>query len=101
MTAGLFRNIDRHSAARFSFLLSTPVTAAAAFKAFYDLWKAGGVPPPDRAAFYTGIVVSALTGCLVIAFLLRFLRMYSLRVFVYYRVVFGILILALALFARP
>jgi len=83
ITAGLFRNIDRHSAARFSFLLSTPATAAAALKAFYDLWKAGGVAAADQPAFFTGIVVSAMTGCLVIAFLLRFLRSHSLKFFVY------------------
>jgi undecaprenyl-diphosphatase len=101
ITAGLFRNIDRHSAARFSFLLSTPAITAAALKAFYDLYKAGGVPHADRAAFATGILVSAVTGCFVIAFLLRFLRSYSLKFFVYYRIVLGILVLALALFARP
>ena len=96
ITAGLFRNLDRHSAARFSFLLSTPAIAAAALKNFYDLWKSGGVAPSDQAAFFTGIAVSALTGCLVIALLLRYLRANSLKLFVYYRVIFGIVILALA-----
>ena len=33
ITAGLFRNLDRETAARFSFLLSTPAIAAAAAKA--------------------------------------------------------------------
>jgi undecaprenyl-diphosphatase len=100
ITAGLFRNIDRHAAARFSFLLSTPAIAAASLKAFYDLWKAGGVAPSDRTFFFTAIGVSAVTGCLVIAFLLRFLRHNSLTFFVYYRVILGIVILALALFTR-
>jgi undecaprenyl-diphosphatase len=100
ISAGLFRNIDRHAAARFSFLLSTPAITAAAAKAFYDLWKRGGVPPDERTAFATGIAVSALTGCLVIALLLRFLRANSLRVFVYYRIAFGLFVLALA-FVRP
>src|SRR4051812_874890 len=43
ITAGLFRGFDRQSAARFSFLLSTPAIAAAAGKAFHDLHKQGGL----------------------------------------------------------
>ncbi len=100
ITAGLFRNIQRESAARFSFLLSTPAIAAAALLAFKDLYDAGGVPQGEIMAFVTGVIVSALTGCFVIGVLLRFLRDHSLRFFVAYRVIFGILILALAFFRR-
>jgi undecaprenyl-diphosphatase len=96
ISAGLFRNIDRHAAARFSFLLSTPAITAAALKAFWDLYKSGGVPPGERTTFITAIVVSAITGCLVIAFLLRFLRSNSLRPFVWYRIALGVVVLALA-----
>lgn len=100
ITAGLLRNIDRYAAARFSFLLSTPAIAAAALKAFYDLWKHGGVTPDMQVPFAIGIIVSALSGCAVIAFLLRFLRSNSLQFFVWYRIVFGIIVVALALFLR-
>lgn len=100
ITAGLLRHIDRHSAARFSFLLSTPAIGAAALKAFYDLWKSGGVPEDMKIQFFTGIGVSSVTGLLVIGFLLRFLRTYSLQFFVWYRVIFGIIVIALALFFR-
>lgn len=96
MTTGLFRHLDRHSAARFSFLLSTPITAAAAAKALYDLQKAGGVPPELRMHFALGIVLSAAVGCFVIGFLLRYLRSRGLGIFIYYRIAFGLLILALA-----
>ncbi|MGH9672664.1 MAG: undecaprenyl-diphosphate phosphatase, partial [Bryobacteraceae bacterium] len=97
MTAAMFRDIDRYSAARFSFLLSTPAIAAAAAKAFYDLMKQGGIPPEMRLQFVVGVFVSAITGCLVIAFFLKFLRRYSLSFFVYYRVIFGIIVIALAI----
>jgi undecaprenyl-diphosphatase len=96
ITAGLFRHLDRYAAARFSFLLSTPAITAAAAKAFYDLWKSGGVPPEERAVFITAIVASAITGCVVIAFFLRFLKRYSLRFFIWYRIAFGVFVLALA-----
>lgn len=101
IAAGLFRGLDRHSAGRFSFLLSTPAVAAAGAKALYDLYKQGGVPPDMRAPFYVGIAVSALLGCVVIGLFLRFLRVNSLRFFVIYRIAFGILILLLALFVQP
>ena len=100
ITTGLFRGIDRESAARFSFLLSTPAIAAAGAKAFYDLHKQGGIPEDLKLQFYIGMLVSALVGSVVIAFFLKYLRSNSLRFFVIYRVVFGIIVIALALFFR-
>lgn len=101
ISAGLWRNLDRPSAARFSFLLSTPAIAAAALKDFYDLHKhQGGIPPEMHIPFLVGIVVSGITGLAVIHFFLEFLRRRSLNVFVAYRIVFGIMIIALAHFFR-
>jgi len=99
ITAGLFRNLNREAAARFSFLLSTPAIAAAAFKAFWDVHKHGG--RIEVAPFAIGMTVSAVTGCLVIGFLLGFLRRHSLNFFIYYRIIFGIIVIALAVFVRP
>src|SRR5262249_19241835 len=101
ITAALFRNIDRPTAARFSFLLSTPAIAGAAAKAFYDLHKAGGIEPEMRTAFLVGVALSAVTGWFVIAWFLRYLQRQSLSFFVYYRVIFGIIVLALAFIRRP
>jgi undecaprenyl-diphosphatase len=101
VTAGLFRELDRHAAARFSFLLSTPVTAGAAVKGMYDLYKAGGLNDPSgTTTLLTGIIVSAITGCAAIGFLLHYLKRYSLNVFIYYRIIFGIIVIALAVFFR-
>jgi undecaprenyl-diphosphatase len=100
ITAGLFREIDREAAARFSFLLSTPAIAAAAADAFVDLLRHGGIEPHLRTAFILGMSLSALTGCLVISFFLRYLRRHSLYFFVYYRVIFGIIVIALAFIFR-
>lgn len=101
ITAGLFRGMTRESAARFSFLLSTPAIAAAAAKALHDLTKHGGLPHEMLAPFALGVAVSAITGMAVIAWFLRFLRHRSLAFFVYYRIIFGIIVLALAFFRRP
>ncbi len=101
IAAGLLRNFDRLTAARFSFLLSTPVIAGAAGKDLWDLMKhQGGIPPEMRTAFLVGIVVSGITGGFVIRFFLTFLRSRSLAFFVCYRIVFGIIVIALAHFFR-
>lgn len=102
ITTGLFRNLTRESAARFSFLLSTPAIAAAAGKALWDMHKHGpGLHTMLGADFLVGVGVSALTGCAVIAWFLQYLRRSGLRPFVYYRIVFGIIVLALAFIRRP
>ena len=102
IAAGLFRDLTRESAARFSFLLSTPAIAAAAGKALYDMHKhGGGLHGLLTTQFAVGVAVSALTGCAVIAWFLQYLRHGGLRPFVYYRIIFGIIVLALALIRRP
>jgi undecaprenyl-diphosphatase len=101
ISAGLWRNLDRAAAARFSFLLSTPAIAAAAAKDFYDIHKhQGGIPPEMHMPFIVGILVSGVSGLAVIHFFLEFLRRRSMNVFVVYRIVFGIIIIALAHFYR-
>jgi undecaprenyl-diphosphatase len=101
ISAGLLRDIDRRSAARFSFLLSTPVILGAAAKDLWDLMRhEGGITPEMRSAFFLGILISAVTGCATIAFFLNFLRRRSLNLFVAYRIIFGIIVIALATFFR-
>lgn len=95
ITAGLLRGLDRPAAARFSFLLSTPITLAAAL---YSLRKAVG---PGAAAgelgiFAIGVAGAAISGVLVIGFLLGFLQRHSLASFVWYRVVLGLAVLVLS-----
>ncbi|MCL4402751.1 MAG: undecaprenyl-diphosphatase UppP [Acidobacteria bacterium] len=101
ITTGLFRGLDRESAARFSFLLSTPAIAGAAGKALHDLMKHGGIGPDMVAPFVVGVILSAITGCIVIGWFLRYLRHQTLYFFVYYRIIFGIIVLALAFLRRP
>jgi undecaprenyl-diphosphatase len=101
ISAGLFRNLDRQTAARFSFLLSAPAIAAAAGKTLWDMHKHHLLHTVLETPFLVGVAVSALTGCLVIAWFLQYLRRSSLLPFVYYRIIFGIIVLALAFIRRP
>jgi undecaprenyl-diphosphatase len=100
ITAARFLHFDREPAARFSFLLSAPIIAAAASKDAWDLHKEGGIPPEMRLPYLVGILVSGVVGVLVIAFFLKYLRRHSLDVFVWYRIGFGIMVVALAVFFR-
>jgi undecaprenyl-diphosphatase len=101
ISAGLWRGLNREAAARFSFLLSTPAIAGAAAKALHDLHKGGGIPADMRTAFIVGVLLSAVAGIAVIAWFLRFLQRNTLSFFVYYRIIFGIIVLALAFFRQP
>ncbi len=100
IAAALFLGLRRQAAARFSFLLSSPIIAGASLKAAYDTWGQGGVPAELQTPFLVGILVSGVAGYAVIALFLKYLRRATMRVFVYYRVIFGIIVLALALFFR-
>jgi undecaprenyl-diphosphatase len=98
ITVGLFRGLGRETAARFSFLLSTPAIGAAVLKKLWDLHKEGGIPPDMRVPFVVGTLVSGLLGALVIEFFLRFIKKSSLMPFVYYRIALGIVVILLAMF---
>jgi undecaprenyl-diphosphatase len=106
ITGGLFAGLARPAAARFSFLLSLPITLGAGLKEIYGEYKKLKHPEPDEApslfassddiaAIAVGLVVSGIVGYFAIAFLLRFLQRYSTVVFVVYRILFGATILAL------
>jgi len=98
ITFGLFRGMTREAAARFSFLLSTPIIAGAAAKELPKLIKmghAGGLELPV-STLVISIAVSAIVGYLVIAFFLHYLQTRTLKIFIYYRILFGIVILLLA-----
>lgn len=99
LTAGLVRGLDRPAAARFSFLLSAPITFAAAVYKLRVLFRS---PPvgEEALAFVAGIAVAASVGALAIGFLLRFLQRSSTAVFVWYRVLAGGGVLLLALGGR-
>ena len=95
ITAGLFRNMTREAAVRFSFLLSTPIIGGACLLKMHELHKQG-LPPGMQAPFIVGIIVSALVGYAAIAWLIRYLQANTLRVFIIYRIVVGVVVIALA-----
>jgi undecaprenyl-diphosphatase len=95
ITAGLFRNMTREAAVRFSFLLSTPLIAGAALLKAHELRKEG-LPAGMHTAFLVGVLVSAIVGYAAIAWLIRYLQSNSLKVFIVYRIVVGVIVIGLA-----
>jgi undecaprenyl-diphosphatase len=86
IATGLFEGLTREAAARFSFLMATPVIAGA------GLWEArklitheAGVTPEFKL-LAIGFVAAAASGLLAIHFMLAFLRRQPLTVFIVYRV---------------
>ena len=98
ITFGLFLGLKREQAARFSFLLSVPVTAAAAGLSLAE--AAGeGMDMHEAAMFLAGSVSSAVVGYLAVRFLLRFLVNHSLRVFAYDRFALAAVVAAALLYS--
>ena len=95
ITAGLFRNMTREAAVRFSFLLSTPLIAGAALLKAHELRKEG-LPAEMHMPFLVGVLVSAVVGYVAIAWLIRYLQSNSLKVFIVYRIVVGVIVIGLA-----
>jgi len=91
ITAGLFRGYQREAATRFSFLLSTPAIAGAAFLQLRHLFSPGTIT--DWPVFAIGFFASGIVGYLSIAFLMRYLRQHTLNLFAAYRLVLAAVII--------
>jgi undecaprenyl-diphosphatase len=96
ITAGLMLGFTREAAARFSFLLSLPIVAGAALLKSLHLVR-HGIPAGEGLPMLVGITVSAVTGYISVAFLLRFVQTRSLSPFVWYRVIAGAAVIAVIL----
>lgn len=101
ITAGRALGLDRESAARFSFLLSLPIIAGAGVLKGIDV-AGSGLPAGLAWPFVWGVIASAVSGFLMIAFLLAYLRRHSFVVFLVYRIAVAIVVFAvIAASVRP
>lgn len=92
ITAGEFLGLKRSDAARFSFLLATPISLGAGLYKFVQLVSEPMQNGVTLGMTLLGIVVSFGVGIAVIAWLLDYLKKHSLLVFVVYRVALGSLV---------
>ncbi len=90
---GLLAGLDRKIATEYSFFLALPTLIVATS---YETWKSRGLfRPEDFAALAVGMAVSFLVAWVVIAAFLTFVKRHTLRPFAYYRIVMGVLVLAI------
>jgi undecaprenyl-diphosphatase len=94
MTAGLLLGLTRSSAARFSFLLSTPIIFGAAL---VKLPRLIANPAMIDINFIIGVVASFITGIAAIGFLLRYVQTKSFQPFVWYRILLGLVVIVFVL----
>jgi undecaprenyl-diphosphatase len=94
ITAARVMGLDRPSAARFSFLLSLPIIFGAGVLKGIDLVRSG-IPRGMAAPFAWGVLASAVSGFVVIAFLLTYLRRHDFLAFMVYRLTAAAFIIAI------
>jgi len=95
ITGGLFLNMSRESAARFSFLLSLPSVFAAALFELYHTWDIIASSAGSIAAITAATITAGITGYLSIAFLISYLKKHTTSIFIIYRIILGAGILSL------
>jgi undecaprenyl-diphosphatase len=83
IAAGLVRGLDRPTAARFSFLLGTPIIFGAGLLKLKDLVEMG-VSGSGMTPLVVGFLTAFISGILAIRYLLRYLQNHTLNVFAYY-----------------
>ena len=102
ISAGRIAGLDRASAARFSFLMATPVTAGAALLEIRKLVGGEAGVDVSLAPLLVGLVAAFLSGLLAIRVLLEYVRTHSFDIFVIYRFVLaGAVLLLIATGVRP
>lgn len=100
ITAGLALGLTRDAAARYSFLIGTPITLGAGVYGMRNFARTG-IPDDERMFFLAGMLTSAVVGWLAVRFLLQwFLRHGTLTPFVVYRLLAGATVLLVA-WLRP
>src|SRR5436190_7979087 len=99
ISAGRIAGLDREAAARFAFLMATPITAGAA------LFEARKLPSGEAdvtvavGPLIVGLIAAFVSGMIAISFMLSYLRTRSLNIFVVYRIIVAGVIL-IVWFAR-
>jgi undecaprenyl-diphosphatase len=93
ISAALFGGLTREAAARFSFLMATPVIAGAGAWEAIKLVRGEGGVDVSIGPLLVGMVAALVAGLLAIEVTLRYLRSHPVTVFVAYRVLIAIVVI--------
>ena len=103
---GMQQKFTRHLAAEFSFFLAVPtMLAATVYSLFIKKWEQSGTvkkgyeiiiaSQENSIAFIAGNIVAFVVAILAIRFFITYLKVYGFRVFGWYRIIAGLILLAL------
>lgn len=95
ISAGLFLNMSREAAARFSFLLAIPAVLASGLFSLPDAFDPAAGQSASALQLLVGVAVAFVIGYAAIAWLLRFVQNHSLAWFAGYRIILGVVVMAL------
>lgn len=102
IVGGMSQKLTRKAAAEFSFFLAVPTMFGATAKKCYDYYKAGLVLTDDQINMLViGNVVGFLVAMIAIKTFIDYLSKNGFKVFGYYRIVAGLLLLAIHFFIHP
>lgn len=89
ITMGRWLTFDRQAAARFSFLLSAPITGAAVLVKLPDILR---IPSSEIDVFVIGVLISGAVGAIAIGFLLDYIRRAGFGIFAAYRIALALVV---------
>ncbi len=98
MTAGRALGVKREAVAKYSFMLSAPIVLAATIfklKDFIEYFLIADIS--GIIAFAMGVIMSFIVGIMVIKFLLDYLKKGSFKIFAIYRIIIGIVVIAICM----
>jgi undecaprenyl-diphosphatase len=97
---GMSQKLDRSVAAEFSFFLAVPTMLAASVKSFYDVYKSNPevLAKDNMTTLLLGSVVAFIVALIAVRFLISYLQRHGFRLFGYYRIIAGVLVLILIYF---
>lgn len=93
-----YLKLKREDAAKFSFYLSAPVVGGAVLLSLLKS-ESRMIIAANISTFVVGIVVSFLVGLFCIGFLLKYIRKHDFQLFMWYRVLLGIFVIGVCIFA--
>ena len=97
---GMSQKLDRSTAAEFSFFLAVPTMLAASVKSFYDVYKDNPevLAKDNMTTLLIGSVVAFIVALFAVRFFITYLQKHGFRLFGYYRIIAGVLVLVLIYF---
>ena len=102
IVGGMSQKLSRTTAAEFSFFLAVPTMLGATLKKSYDYYTAGFTLTNDQVnLLIIGNVVGFLVALLAIKTFIGYLSKHGFKMFGYYRIIIGFIILAIHFFIQP